>query len=98
MFHASRVGLKSVLRRMKEFAANPLAEPAFWKPATLLARLAAEGRTFDDTPSAATTRQKRRTPPKPTRRIPRKPAKKSASKPARKPGRKTSRKKGGRRG
>ena len=27
MFHASRVGLKTVLRRMKEFASNPHAEP-----------------------------------------------------------------------
>jgi 3-hydroxyacyl-CoA dehydrogenase len=50
MFHASRVGLGTVVRRMKEFSANPHAEPAFWRPAKLLARLAAAGKTFDDAP------------------------------------------------
>jgi 3-hydroxyacyl-CoA dehydrogenase len=50
MFHAGRVGLKRVLRRMKEFAANPHADPAFWKPARLITQLAAEGRNFDDPP------------------------------------------------
>jgi 3-hydroxyacyl-CoA dehydrogenase len=48
MFHAGRVGLGSVVRRMKEFAANPHADPSFWKPAKLLAKLAADGKTFDD--------------------------------------------------
>ena len=48
MFHASRVGLGQVVRRMKEFAANPNAEPAFWKPAKLIQQLAKEGRGFDD--------------------------------------------------
>ena len=48
MFHASRVGLKSVLRRMREFAANPHAEPGFWKPAKLIVKLAAEGKSFDE--------------------------------------------------
>jgi 3-hydroxyacyl-CoA dehydrogenase len=52
MFHASRVGLKQVVRRMKEFAANEHAEPAFWKPAKLLAQLASEGRGFEDAPAA----------------------------------------------
>jgi 3-hydroxyacyl-CoA dehydrogenase len=47
MFHASRVGLGLVVRRMREFAANPHADPPSWKPAKLLARLAAEGRSFD---------------------------------------------------
>jgi 3-hydroxyacyl-CoA dehydrogenase len=47
MFHASRVGLGQVLRRMREFAANKHAEPESWKPARLLVRLAAEGRDFD---------------------------------------------------
>jgi 3-hydroxyacyl-CoA dehydrogenase len=47
MFHASRVGLGQVVRRMREFAGNPHADPRFWKPARLLARLAAEGRSFD---------------------------------------------------
>ncbi len=53
MFHASRMGLKNVLRRMKEFAGNPRGDAAFWKPAALIARLAAEGRTFDDAPGKA---------------------------------------------
>jgi 3-hydroxyacyl-CoA dehydrogenase len=48
LFHASRVGLGTVVRRMKEFAANPHADPAFWKPARLLSQLAAAGKTFDD--------------------------------------------------
>src|SRR5688572_25146587 len=47
MFHASRVGLGQVLRRMREFAANKHAEPESWKPAKLLVRLAAEARGFD---------------------------------------------------
>jgi 3-hydroxyacyl-CoA dehydrogenase len=101
MFHASRVGLRSVLRRMKEFAANPLAEPAFWKPAPLLARLAAEGRTFDDSLSS-TLKTTSKARPKPTRKSPGKPAAKRETKPARKPrnkpARKTSKQKGGRRG
>jgi 3-hydroxyacyl-CoA dehydrogenase len=50
MFYASRRGLGSVVRRMREFAANTHAEPSFWKPAALLTRLAAAGRTFDDAP------------------------------------------------
>jgi 3-hydroxyacyl-CoA dehydrogenase len=48
MFHASRVGLGRVLRRMRDFAANPHADPPSWKPARLLTRLAAAGQTFDD--------------------------------------------------
>ena len=47
MFHASSVGLQQVLRRMKEFAANPHADPTFWKPAALISSLAAAGRNFD---------------------------------------------------
>ncbi len=39
---------RSVLRRMKEFAGNSHADPAFWKPAKLITRLAGEGKTFDD--------------------------------------------------
>jgi 3-hydroxyacyl-CoA dehydrogenase len=53
MFHASRAGLQSVLRRMKEFAGNDHADPAFWKPARLITRLAIEGNTFDDPPGKA---------------------------------------------
>jgi 3-hydroxyacyl-CoA dehydrogenase len=52
MFYASRVGLAVVMRRMKEFAANKHAEPGFWKPARLIAQLAAAGKTFDDAPPA----------------------------------------------
>jgi 3-hydroxyacyl-CoA dehydrogenase len=48
MFHASQVGLGQVLRRMKQFAADPHAGPASWKPAKLLVSLAASGRGFDD--------------------------------------------------
>ena len=59
MFHASRVGLGQVVRRMKEFAANKHAQPDFWKPAKLIVQLAAAGKTFDDAPSAGKkTRQK----------------------------------------
>ncbi|HEU5136312.1 MAG TPA: 3-hydroxyacyl-CoA dehydrogenase NAD-binding domain-containing protein [Steroidobacteraceae bacterium] len=43
MFHASRVGLGRVVRRMKEFG---------WKPARLIVQLAAAGSTFDDAPPA----------------------------------------------
>jgi 3-hydroxyacyl-CoA dehydrogenase len=47
MFFADTVGLLNVVRAMARFAANPHADPAFWKPARLLARLAAEGKTFN---------------------------------------------------
>jgi len=54
MFYASRVGLKQVVRRMNEFAAaaraSGLADATFWKPAALLASLAAQGRGFEDPP------------------------------------------------
>jgi 3-hydroxyacyl-CoA dehydrogenase len=47
MFYADTVGLYNVVRAMNRFAANPHADPAFWKPAPLLASLAAEGKTFN---------------------------------------------------
>ena len=47
MLHADMLGLPKVIARMQEFARNPHADPGFWKPAPLLARLAAEGRTFN---------------------------------------------------
>ncbi|MFL5371091.1 MAG: 3-hydroxyacyl-CoA dehydrogenase NAD-binding domain-containing protein [Myxococcales bacterium] len=47
MFYADTVGLYNVVRSMNRFAANPHADPAFWKPAKLLASLAAEGKTFN---------------------------------------------------
>jgi 3-hydroxyacyl-CoA dehydrogenase len=46
MRYADEVGLFSVVRAMNRFARNPHADPAFWKPAPLLARLAAEGKSF----------------------------------------------------
>ena len=62
MFHASRVGLGQVLRRMREFAANPHAEPHSWEPARLIVQLARSGRGFDDAPSRA--RAPRKSPPR----------------------------------
>jgi 3-hydroxyacyl-CoA dehydrogenase len=50
MFFASRVGLGSVVRRMREFAANKHADPDFWKPARLLSTLAAASLSFEDAP------------------------------------------------
>ena len=47
MFHADTVGLFNVLRAMERFARNPHADPGFWKPAPLLQRLAAAGKTFN---------------------------------------------------
>jgi 3-hydroxyacyl-CoA dehydrogenase len=57
MFHASRTGLAQVVRRMKVFAANKHADPSFWKPASLLAKLAIAGKTFDDVTPAARARR-----------------------------------------
>ena len=47
MFYADTLGLYNVARRMSQLAANPNDDAAFWKPAPLLAKLAAEGRTFN---------------------------------------------------
>jgi 3-hydroxyacyl-CoA dehydrogenase len=44
--YADTVGLYNVVHAMKGFAANPHDDAAFWQPAPLLARLAAEGKTF----------------------------------------------------
>ncbi|HEY8708480.1 MAG TPA: hypothetical protein VIM34_10820, partial [Burkholderiaceae bacterium] len=46
MCYADTVGLFNVVAAMKRFAANPLDDREFWQPAPLLARLAAEGRSF----------------------------------------------------
>jgi 3-hydroxyacyl-CoA dehydrogenase len=46
MRYADEVGLFSVVRAMGRFAKNPHADPGFWKPAPLLAKLAAEGKSF----------------------------------------------------
>jgi 3-hydroxyacyl-CoA dehydrogenase len=47
MFYADTVGLPKVVETMHAFAANPNADPSFWTPAPLLARLAGEGKRFN---------------------------------------------------
>ncbi|MBX3618430.1 MAG: enoyl-CoA hydratase/isomerase family protein [Rhizobacter sp.] len=46
MCYADTQGLFNVVASMKRFAQNPLDDASFWQPAPLLARLAAEGKTF----------------------------------------------------
>jgi 3-hydroxyacyl-CoA dehydrogenase len=46
MCYADQQGLFNVVQAMKRFAANPHDDASFWQPAPLLARLAAEGRSF----------------------------------------------------
>ena len=46
MCYADTVGLYNVVRSMRRFARNPNDDAAFWEPAPLLARLAAEGKSF----------------------------------------------------
>ncbi|HJV59423.1 MAG TPA: 3-hydroxyacyl-CoA dehydrogenase family protein, partial [Albitalea sp.] len=46
MNYADTVGLFNVVQAMKRFAKNPRDDASFWQPAPLLARLAAEGKTF----------------------------------------------------
>lgn len=46
MLYADQVGLFNVVQAMKRFQANPRDDAKFWEPAALLARLAAEGKTF----------------------------------------------------
>jgi 3-hydroxyacyl-CoA dehydrogenase len=47
MLYADSMHLIDVVHTMKRFAANPHGDPAFWQPAPLLARLAAEGKSFN---------------------------------------------------
>jgi 3-hydroxyacyl-CoA dehydrogenase len=47
MQYADTVGLFNVVQSMKRFAKNPLDDAKFWQPAPLLARLVAEGKTFN---------------------------------------------------
>ena len=47
MFYADTVGLYSVARSMKHFAAADPSDAEFWEPASLLAKLASEGKTFN---------------------------------------------------
>ena len=46
MCYADTVGLFNVVQAMKRFAQNPRDDQAFWQPAPLLAKLAAEGKSF----------------------------------------------------
>ncbi|CAN7537960.1 3-hydroxyacyl-CoA dehydrogenase NAD-binding domain-containing protein [Acidovorax sp. LjRoot117] len=46
MHYASEVGLFNVVQAMNRFAQNPMDDANAWKPAPLLARLAAEGKAF----------------------------------------------------
>jgi 3-hydroxyacyl-CoA dehydrogenase len=46
MCYADSQGLFNVVQSMKRFAANPHDDASFWQPAPLLAKLAAEGKTF----------------------------------------------------
>ncbi|MDO8448311.1 MAG: 3-hydroxyacyl-CoA dehydrogenase NAD-binding domain-containing protein [Rhodoferax sp.] len=47
MNYADQVGLFNVVQAMKRFAKNPLDDAKFWEPAPLLAKLVAEGKTFN---------------------------------------------------
>ena len=46
MNYADTVGLWNVVQAMKKFSKNPADDAEFWQPAPLLARLAAEGKSF----------------------------------------------------
>jgi 3-hydroxyacyl-CoA dehydrogenase len=46
MNYADTVGLWNVVQAMKKFAKNPADDQAFWQPAPLLAKLAADGKSF----------------------------------------------------
>jgi 3-hydroxyacyl-CoA dehydrogenase len=48
MFYADTVGLYDVLRSMKRFHDDPHGDPAFWKPAELIGKLAAGGKSFSN--------------------------------------------------
>jgi len=47
MNYADQLGLFNVVQAMNRFARNPMDDAQFWQPAPLLARLAAEGKTFN---------------------------------------------------
>ena len=47
MNYADQIGLFNVVQAMNRFAQNPHDDATFWKPAPLLERLAAEGKTFN---------------------------------------------------
>jgi 3-hydroxyacyl-CoA dehydrogenase len=47
MQYADTVGLFNVVQSMQRFARNPLDDAKFWQPAPLLAKLVAEGKSFN---------------------------------------------------
>jgi 3-hydroxyacyl-CoA dehydrogenase len=47
MNYADEIGLFNVVQAMQRFATNPQDDAEFWKPAPLLAQLAADGKTFN---------------------------------------------------
>jgi 3-hydroxyacyl-CoA dehydrogenase len=47
MNYADQVGLFNVVQAMNRFAQNPLDDAKFWQPAPLLAKLSAEGKSFN---------------------------------------------------
>jgi 3-hydroxyacyl-CoA dehydrogenase len=47
MHYADQVGLFNVVQSMKRFQQNPMDDAKSWEPAPLLAKLAAEGKTFN---------------------------------------------------
>ena len=47
MNYADQFGLFNVVQAMHRFAKNPMDDAGFWKPAPLLAKLAAEGKTVN---------------------------------------------------
>ena len=48
MLYADQFGLFNVVQAMRRFARNPHDDAQFWTPAPLLAKLAAEGQTFNN--------------------------------------------------
>jgi 3-hydroxyacyl-CoA dehydrogenase len=47
MLYADIMGLYNVIAKMEQFASNPHGDKAFWKPAPLLLKLVAEGKSFN---------------------------------------------------
>ena len=47
MLYADVLGLDKVVEQMAAYAKNPQDDASFWKPAPVLATLAAEGKTFN---------------------------------------------------
>jgi 3-hydroxyacyl-CoA dehydrogenase len=47
MLYADQVGLFNVVQAMKRFQQNPRDDAKFWEPAPLLAKLVAQGKSFN---------------------------------------------------